>query len=110
MFLRQIAIRKMAVDMAIPEKTIELVLKYTFDEARKAFHEHASIEISGFGKFLLDERRIRGQRRKIAMGLEKWNKQLVDPESSPAMIKNRLLFIQKVESDLALINKLTHEV
>jgi len=109
-FFKQLAVRKMAVDMAIPEKTIELVLRHSFDGARKAFHDCGSIEISGFGKFLVSASRVRGERRKNAYQLAKWKREIEDPESTPTTIKNRLLFIKKVESDLEIIKKVTHEI
>lgn len=109
MFLRQIAIRKMAVDMAIPEKTIELVLKHTFDGAFKAFYENRSIEISGFGKFLVDNKRVKSQRIKGAKQIEAWNRDLQSPELSEHKKENRKLFIQRVEQQLQRIKTVIHE-
>lgn len=109
MFFKQMAIRKMAVDMAIPEKVIEQVITHSFKRAREAFHENSSIEISGFGKFLVSQDRLKAQKYKYVSELKKWKKQLEDPEVTPVVVKNRLLFVERIETELMMIKKLTHE-
>jgi hypothetical protein len=42
--LRQLAIRKLVVDLALPEKVIEVVLADAFNNAKKMFKECNSIE------------------------------------------------------------------
>jgi len=48
-------IRKMAVKLMTSEKTIEAVVNHQFQSANEATHQHKSLEISGFGKFLFNE-------------------------------------------------------
>ena len=109
MFMKRLAIRKMAVDMAIPEKTVELVIAYTFKKAREAFHQHGSIEISGFGRFVLNKYHVKHRIMKIVTEIERWEEQLADPGIDERMKKNRLLWLEKVRRDLELIRTLTHE-
>jgi len=108
-FLKQIAIRKMVVDLAIDEKTIEQVLTHAFNGARKAFHSCGSIEISGFGKYTVSPRRVLEERRKIADKFAKWGKQLEDPTTDDMMRRNRLIWTERAQEDLDLIKTLLHE-
>ena len=108
-FLKQIAIRKMVVDLAIDEKIIEQVLIHAFNGAKKAFHSNNSIEISGFGKYIVSPRQVLNERQKITDKFAKWGKQLEDPNTDDMMRKNRILWTERAQEDLDLIKTLLHE-
>jgi nucleoid DNA-binding protein len=108
--LRQIAIRKLVVDLALPEKVIEVVLADSFNDAKKMFKECNSIEISGFGVFLLGKHKIRRQKEKIVEDITKWKKELEDPNITKVMCDTRREWIRRTEERMELIKKLTHEV
>ena len=110
-FLKQMAIRKMVVEMAIPEKTIELVIAHSFKQAHKAFTENASVEISGFGKFvtrpLVTAREKAGYELKIAY----WKNRLQEPDVTEKQIIKWNGFIEKMEGFLETIKRIQkHEV
>lgn len=109
-FLKQMAIRKMVVDMAIPEKTIELVIAHSFKQAHKAFNENASVEISGFGKFVT--RPLVTGREKAVFELRKahWQKELENPLLNDRMRNARIGWIKQVEEYLEVIKKIEHEI
>lgn len=48
-------IRKMAVKLMTPEKTIEAIINHQFQSANEAMHRNKTVEISGFGKFLFND-------------------------------------------------------
>jgi nucleoid DNA-binding protein len=50
-------IRKLAPKMQISEKTLEAVVNHQFQEANKALTRHKSLEISGWGRFLFNEKK-----------------------------------------------------
>ncbi len=50
--VKDFLIRKMMVDLAIPQSTISLVIDHQFSGALQAMQKNDSVEISGFGKFL----------------------------------------------------------
>lgn len=54
MSTRDFLIRKMSISMNIPLKTIEQVVKHQFEGINEAFRHHHTIEMSGFGKFVLN--------------------------------------------------------
>lgn len=50
-------IRKMAVKMMVPEKTLEAVINHQFRSANDALRVNESVEISGFGKFYFNRKK-----------------------------------------------------
>lgn len=50
-------IRKLAPKMMMNEKTIEAVVNYQFQGANEALSKHNSLEISGFGKWIFNEKK-----------------------------------------------------
>lgn len=108
-FFRQIIIRKLVVDLAIEEKVIEKVLLHAFNGARKAFHEHGSIEISGFGKFVLGTGRIIHAKSRLTRRLKRWKEELESSETDEKMKQNRRYWIARAERDLGIIKKLKNE-
>jgi len=61
--VKKIAINKVC-DKMISEKTIDAVISHQFDSASAATANNNSIEISGFGKFLFNEKRAVKQMQK----------------------------------------------
>lgn len=55
--VKQFIIRKMAVYMAVPEKTIEAVVNHQFSTMLDQMGTVDSVEISGFGKFLFNNKK-----------------------------------------------------
>jgi nucleoid DNA-binding protein len=50
-------IRKLAPKMMMNEKTIEAVVNHQFQGANEALSKHNSLEISGFGKWIFNEKK-----------------------------------------------------
>lgn len=55
--LKDFIIRKMSVKLNTSEETIEHVINHQFKEANLAMSTCNSIELSGFGKFLFNEKK-----------------------------------------------------
>jgi len=55
--VKQFIIRKMAVYMAVPEKTIEAVVNHQFSTMLDQMATVESVELSGFGKFLFNNKK-----------------------------------------------------
>jgi len=47
----------MSINLVIPERTINEVITHQFDAATDALNMYKSVEISGFGKFLFNEKK-----------------------------------------------------
>lgn len=63
--IKSFLIRKLAVDTMIPEKDLEVVINHQFSSAIEATAIYNSIEISGFGKFLLNMGRAQRAMKKF---------------------------------------------
>jgi nucleoid DNA-binding protein len=55
--IKDFLIRKMSIKMNTPEKVIEAVVNHQFQSATLAFIDQKSVELSGFGKFLFNEKK-----------------------------------------------------
>lgn len=55
--IKDYIIRKMSIKMNTPEKIIEAVVNHQFQSATVAFNDQKSVELSGFGKFLFNEKK-----------------------------------------------------
>jgi nucleoid DNA-binding protein len=58
-------IRKMAPSLLLSEKTIEAVVNHQFQSAHEALLNNNSLEISGFGKFVFNEKKAIKQMQKF---------------------------------------------
>lgn len=54
MSVKDYLMRKMSISMNIPLKTIETVISHQFEGMNEAFRQHHTVELSGFGKFILN--------------------------------------------------------
>ena len=57
MSVKEWIIKKMSISMVISEKTIDQVINHQFDSANDALNTNDTIEISGFGKFLFNNKK-----------------------------------------------------
>jgi hypothetical protein len=55
--VKDFIIRKMAVKLMMSEKTIDDVINHQFNSANEALKYNNSVEISGFGKFLFNQKK-----------------------------------------------------
>lgn len=55
--VKDFLIRKMSIKFNTPEKVIESVVNHQFQSATLAFNDQKSVELSGFGKFLFNEKK-----------------------------------------------------
>ena len=55
--IKDYIIRKMSIKLNTSEKIIESVVNHQFQSATIAFNDQKSVELSGFGKFLLNEKK-----------------------------------------------------
>jgi nucleoid DNA-binding protein len=100
-------IRKMAVKMMVPEKTIDAVVAHQFSSANEAVSKHKSLEISGFGKFYFNDKKAQKTKERLEGYLEEINTALQTDISESQ--KNRLkVKIDKINESLKTINSKTN--
>lgn len=82
MSVKEWIIKKMAISMVIPEKTIDAVVVHQFDSANDALNVHDSIEISGFGKFYFNQKKAQAQYDKYVRIKQSYENMLADDSLS----------------------------
>ena len=55
--MKDYLIRRLAVKLMTSEKTIEAVINHQFQSANEALLNNKTIEISGFGKFIFNDKK-----------------------------------------------------
>ena len=55
--VKDFLIRKMSVKMLIPEFTLDAIVSHQFQSATQAMTSTKSVEISGFGKFIFNNKK-----------------------------------------------------
>lgn len=72
-------IRKLAVDLTIPERVVENVVTHQFENALEAMKENDSIEFSGWGKFYFKRQRAEWKMAKF-LQQKQWYEGIVAEE------------------------------
>ena len=99
MSMKEWIIKKMAISMVVPEKIIDAVVTHQFDSANDAVNLYKSVEISGFGKFLFNEKKALAQYNKLLAIKQAYERMLTEDISETK--KNALeLKMKIVESSI----------
>jgi hypothetical protein len=67
---RQELIRKIVVDMALPQKTVEAIVSHQFQSVVNALRNNNSVEVSGFGRLVFKPKQARRQLEGAYLRLE----------------------------------------
>jgi hypothetical protein len=86
--VRDYLIRKMAVKMMLPEKTIETVISHQFSSANEALSTNKSIEIAGFGKFYFNDGKAKKKLDKMLYQKELFESILLMEDITPKKRQN----------------------
>lgn len=97
---REWFIKKLATSLMISEKEIRQVIAHQFDSANDATKKYKSIEISGFGTFLYNQKKADELMKDYEFHLEKCNSHIENPETSE---NDRIRWKESKEKYLGLI-------
>jgi nucleoid DNA-binding protein len=109
MTLKEWLIKKMAVNMVIPEKTIDAVITHQFDSANDAVNIHKSVEIAGFGKFYFNQKKADRQYEKLIKIKEAYERMLLDENITDKKRNAVILKIQIVNSSIKSLKPKVNE-
>jgi len=98
--IKQFLIRKLAVDIMVPESIIESVITHQFSSALNALPTNNSIEISGFGKFVFKLKIAQKKLIRYTEQLAYYNAQLEDENLSATKRRGVLLRIETVQKNI----------
>lgn len=90
--VKEYLIRKMSIKLNTPEKVIDSVITHQFQSATQALNTSKSLEISGFGKFLFNDKKavakmakLEGQKRTLEEHVN--NEQLTEQKRKSSKLK-----------------------
>lgn len=101
--VKDFLIRKMSVKMLIPEFTLDAVVSHQFQSANQAMLTNKSIEISGFGRFLFNDKKAVKKMEKHLSQKALFETLMNDESFSPQRRNNARL---KYETAILAINTL----
>jgi hypothetical protein len=84
MTVRDYLVRTLAVKLMIPEKTVDAVVVNQFHEANAALQGNDTIEISGFGKFIFNQKKAHKKMEKMLSKDRLFREIIANPETSEA--------------------------
>lgn len=96
-------IRKMAVKMMVPEKTIEAVVNHQFKSANEALRVNESVELSGFGKMYFNRKKAYKRMAKLISKKKVFENMLVTKQLSEQRIATINLIIANVIDEIEIL-------
>lgn len=101
--IKDFIIRRLTVDLGIPESTIRTVVDDTFTKAIKATATNKSVEIAGWGTFYFSDKKAKKMLEKYKSQIDLFTKILENPELTQRQINN-------AEAKLAVAKKNLEEL
>lgn len=103
--VKNFLIRKLSTDKVIPEKVIDAVVTHQFSTVVDALLKYKSVEISGWGKFVFNQRRA--DKMKEVMTKNKLElEQLIQTDLTRIRMERMKV---KLESVTKMLSQLNHE-
>lgn len=110
MSVKEYLIRTLAVKLAVNEKTIEAVVNHQFQSANEAMDLNHSIEISGFGKFMFNEKKALKKLAKLESKRDYMQKVVDSPETTEALLAKTKLTLNKTIEQISILKPtITHD-
>jgi nucleoid DNA-binding protein len=105
--MKDYLIRRLAVKLMTSEKTIEAVINHQFQSANEALLNNKTIEISGFGKFIFNDKKAFKKMSKYKDIQRAYQRHLENPELSE---NKRRVTELKLQSVTEAINTLKPKI
>ena len=103
-------VRILSVDMAIPEKTIAAVVAHQFQSANEAMDLNKSLEISGFGRFMFNDKKAIKKMATLEKRLASYTEQLQQNNLTEANIAKLTEIIRVINKQIVQLKpKLNHD-
>lgn len=103
MSVKEWIIKKMAINMVVSEKIIDVVVTHQFDSANDALSLNNIVEISGFGKFIFNVNKAKTYNEALLRMIKAYETIISNPETSD---KKRFSTENKLQSVLSSIQSL----
>ena len=103
MSVKEYLIRTLAIKLAVNEKTIEAVVNHQFQSANEAMDVNHSVEISGFGKFMYNEKKAAKKIAKLEGKRDAMQKIIDSPESKEASVAKATVILTKTIEQIRVL-------
>ena len=100
---KELLIRTIASKLMFAEKTIEAVINHQFASANSAMDTNKSIEISGFGKFMFNEKKAARRLKSYMMKKHDMFSIINHPTSTAEQIRKATLIYNDMVDNIALL-------
>lgn len=100
---KEFLIRTIASKLLFAEKTIEAVINHQFASANSAMDTNKSIEISGFGKFMFNEKKAARRLKTYLMKKHDMLTIINHPTSTTEQIRKATLIYNDMVDNIALL-------
>jgi hypothetical protein len=100
---KELLIKTIASKLMMAEKTIETVINHQFISANSAMDVNQSIEISGFGKFMFNEKKAARRLKSYMMKKHDMHTIISHPTSTAEQIRKATLIYDDMVSNIALL-------
>ena len=107
--IKEYIIRKMSIKFNTPEKIIEAVVNHQFQSATLAFNDQKSVELSGFGKFLFNEKKAVKKMASMLIQQEVLNANLLDDTLSDRKRKSTELKLESLAQAIEILKPKLYE-
>lgn len=110
MSIKEWLIKKMSLSLVVSERVIDSVIGHQFETALQAMKVNNSIEFSGFGKFVYNEKKALKEIKKLNSLKNAYIKTIENPESSLERIAEARVRLISVNDKInSLSNKAGYE-
>lgn len=100
---KEFLIRTIASKLLFAEKTIEAVINHQFASANSAMDTNKSVEISGFGKFMFNEKKAARRLKTYMMKKHDMYTIINHPTSTTEQIRKATLIYNDMVDNIALL-------
>jgi len=101
--VKDFLIRTLSVKLAMNNKVIEAVINHQFQAANDALDSNISVEISGFGKFVFNEKKADRKTLILLAKIERAEKDMMDEDATEAYRKRAGVIYTKTKDQLKLL-------
>lgn len=92
---KEYLVRALSVKLAMSEKIIEAVVNHQFQSANEAMDVNRSLELSGFGRILFNNKKAIKKLAALEAKLERTKKQLNAINADPKKLEDAIEVLQK---------------
>ena len=100
---KELLIKTIASKLMISEKTIDIVINHQFASANSAMDNNKSIEISGFGKFMFNEKKAARRLKTYMMKKHDMHTIITHPDATAEQIRKATIIYNDMVDHIALL-------